>query len=174
MERMNEIILTSTWIMQQSVTAHERMVASVFCYGFKLMGHQHYYPHVLIYVPFRVLLKADQNYSFQLRQMIWSFILSSDTRSLIMRPRQDGRYYPCDIFKSMFCMKIAVYSNLIHFPKSPFNNKRVLVQIITWLREGAMSYFTVCFASHDVDVFPIVVQIIQWPLHWRVFQGDSN
>ena len=56
-----------------------------------------------------------------------------------LRPRQDGRHFPDDIFKSIFfnencCIWIQI--SLKYVPKGPINNSPALVQIMAWRRPG--------------------------------------
>ena len=49
-----------------------------------------------------------------------------------LRPRQDGRHFPGDIFKCIFLTNIS----LKFLPKGPINNIPALVQIMVWLWPG--------------------------------------
>ena len=56
-----------------------------------------------------------------------------------LRPRQDGRHVPDDIFKRIFlnenvCISIKISLNFV--PKGPINNISALVQIMAWRRPG--------------------------------------
>ena len=56
-----------------------------------------------------------------------------------LRPRQDGRHFPDDIFKSIFfngncCIWIQI--SLKYVPKGPINNSPALVQKMAWRRSG--------------------------------------
>ena len=56
-----------------------------------------------------------------------------------LRPRQDGRLFPDDIFKSIFFnenAQIAIKVSLTFVPKAPINNISVLVQIMAWRHSG--------------------------------------
>ena len=56
-----------------------------------------------------------------------------------LRPRQDGRQFPDDIFKCIFVndnVSIAIKISLRFVPKSPINNIAALVQIMAWRRPG--------------------------------------
>ena len=56
-----------------------------------------------------------------------------------LRPRQDGRPFPDDIFKWIFVNEIIWISNKISLkfvPRGPINNIRALVQIMAWRRPG--------------------------------------
>ena len=54
-----------------------------------------------------------------------------------LRPRQNGRHFPDDIFTCIFLNEHVWISNKISlkfFPKEPINNIPVLVQIMSWRR----------------------------------------
>ena len=56
-----------------------------------------------------------------------------------LRPRQDGRHFPDDIFKSIFVNKnvwISFEISLKFILKCPINNIPTLVQIMAWRRPG--------------------------------------
>ena len=56
-----------------------------------------------------------------------------------LRPRQNGRCFPDDIFKCIFLNEnvgIAIKISLKFVPKGPINNIPSLVQIMAWHRSG--------------------------------------
>ena len=56
-----------------------------------------------------------------------------------LRPRQDGRFLPDDIFESIFFnenVKILIEISLTFVPKAPINLIQALVQIMDWRRPG--------------------------------------
>ena len=56
-----------------------------------------------------------------------------------LRPRQNGRYFPDDIFKYIFLNEnvwISIKISLKFVPKVPINNIPSLVQIMAWRRPG--------------------------------------
>ena len=56
-----------------------------------------------------------------------------------MRPRQNGRHFPDDIFKCIFLndnVKISIQISLKFVPKGPINNIPALVQIMAWRRQA--------------------------------------
>ena len=56
-----------------------------------------------------------------------------------LKPRQDGRHYPDDIFKCIFLNEnvwISIKFSLKFVPKGPINNIPALVQIMAWRRPG--------------------------------------
>ena len=56
-----------------------------------------------------------------------------------LMPRQNGRYFPDDIFECIFLKEnvwIPIKISLKFVPKSPINNIPALVQIMAWRRPG--------------------------------------
>ena len=56
-----------------------------------------------------------------------------------LRPRQNGRYFPDDIFKCIFLYDIIWISIKISnkfVPEDPINNFPALIQIMAWCRPG--------------------------------------
>ena len=56
-----------------------------------------------------------------------------------LRPRQNGRRFPDDIFKCIFLNEnawISIKISLKFVPKGPINNIPALVQILAWCRSG--------------------------------------
>ena len=56
-----------------------------------------------------------------------------------LRPRQNGRHFPDDIFKCIFLnenIQILIEISLKFVPKGPINNIPALVQIMAWRRPG--------------------------------------
>ena len=56
-----------------------------------------------------------------------------------LRPRQNGRYFPDDIFKCIFVDEnvwISIKISLKFVPKGPINNIQALVQMVAWRRPG--------------------------------------
>ena len=63
----------------------------------------------------------------------------NDTGINTLRPRQDGRHFPDDIFKWNFVNEnawIPIKILLKFVPKDPINNIPALVQIMAWCRSG--------------------------------------
>ena len=57
----------------------------------------------------------------------------------VLRPRQNGRHFPNDIFKCLFLNKnvwISVKISLKFVPDGPINNIPAQVQIMAWRRQG--------------------------------------
>ena len=56
-----------------------------------------------------------------------------------LRPRQNGRRFPDDIFKWIFLNEnvlISVKISLKFVPKGPINNIPALVQVMAWRQQG--------------------------------------
>ena len=56
-----------------------------------------------------------------------------------LKPRQDGRHFPDDIFKCILLnenVSIAIKMSLKFVPEGPINNIPALVQIMAWRRPG--------------------------------------
>ena len=56
-----------------------------------------------------------------------------------LRPRQNGRHFPDDIFKWIFLNEnvcISINISLKFVPRGPINNTPTLVQVMTWRRTG--------------------------------------
>ena len=56
-----------------------------------------------------------------------------------LRPRQDGRHFPDDIFKCIFLNEnvlISIKISLKFVPKGPINNIPSLIQIMAWCQSG--------------------------------------
>ena len=56
-----------------------------------------------------------------------------------LKPRQDGRHFPNDIFKNIFVnenVKISIKISLKFVPKGPINKIPALVKIMAWRRPG--------------------------------------
>ena len=56
-----------------------------------------------------------------------------------LRPRQNGRHFPDDIFKWIFLNEsawISIHISLKFVPRGPINNIPTLVQVMAWCRPG--------------------------------------
>ena len=56
-----------------------------------------------------------------------------------LRPRQNGRHFPINIFKWIFLNEnvwISINISLKFVPKGPINNIPILVQVMAWRRPG--------------------------------------
>ena len=61
-----------------------------------------------------------------------------------LRPRQNGRHFPDDIFKCIFLKEnvwILIKISIKFVPKGPINNIPALVQIMAWRRPGDKPLF---------------------------------
>ena len=73
----------------------------------------------------------------------WSQAISCTRAMYIintLRPRQNGRHFVDDTFKSIFLnenVRILIKFSLKFVPKGPINNIPALVQIMAWRRPGA-------------------------------------
>ena len=73
---------------------------------------------------------------------LWGFLWSCYIRILsffILRPRQNGRHFPDDIFKCIFLYEnvwIPLKISFTFVPKGPINNVPTLVQILACRRPG--------------------------------------
>ena len=102
-----------------------------------------------------------------------------------LRPRQNGRRWPDDIFKCNFMNEdiwISINISLIFVPKVPINNIPTLVQIMAWrhyLNQWWLFYWRI-YASLGLDELnvtrinkttPLLRGIIQWKNVIRSWQG---
>ena len=61
------------------------------------------------------------------------------TKFITLRPRQNGRHFPDDIFKWIFLNEnvwISINISLKVVPRAPINNIPTLVQVMAWRRPG--------------------------------------
>ena len=66
-------------------------------------------------------------------------LISGDMSVNTLRPRQDGRHFPDDIFKCIFLnenTRILIKISLMFVPKDSIDNIPTLVQIMAWRRPG--------------------------------------
>ena len=69
----------------------------------------------------------------------WSKVMVAVTTNITLRPRQNGRHFPDDIYKSIFLNENVWFSikiSLKFISKDPINNMPALVQIMAWRRPG--------------------------------------
>ena len=78
-----------------------------------------------------------------------------------LRPRQNGRHFPDDIFKCIFLENIwiSIQISLKFVPKGPINNIPALVQVMAWRRPGdkplsdsMMVKFTDAYMRHSASM----------------------
>ena len=78
----------------------------------------------------------------------WKYATKFNT----LRPRQNGRHFPEDIFKCIFLNEsIWILISLKFVPKCPINNIPALVQITAWRRPGDKPLsepMLVCLLTH--------------------------
>ena len=77
-----------------------------------------------------------------------------------LRPRQDGRHFPDDIFKHIFFNEnvwISITISLKFIPKGPIYNIPALVQIMAWRRPGYKP-----FSEPVMDSLPMHI-CVTWP-----------
>ena len=82
-----------------------------------------------------VALRCEYRWSGGLCQKGWLWPLVINT----LRPRQNGRHFPDDIFKSIFLNEnvwISIEISLKFVPRGEINNIPALVQKIAWCRPG--------------------------------------
>ena len=90
-----------------------------------------------------------------------------------LRPRQNGRHFPDDIFKCIFLNEnvwISIKISLNFVPRGPINNIPALVQIMAWRRPGDKPLsepMMVCLLTHIWLTRP------QWVKHQVVSHGDN-
>ena len=86
-----------------------------------------------------------------------------------LRPKQDGRLFPDDIFKCIFFneyVSIFIRISLTFVPKAPINNIPAWVQIMAWRRSGDKPLSEPMMVSL---VMHICVTQPQWVNMWREF-----
>ena len=79
-----------------------------------------------------------------------------------LRPRQDGRHFPDDIFKRIFLkenISISIKVSLNFVPKGRINNIWALILIMTWRRPGDKPLSERMYASLDLN------ELIEWCVH---------
>ena len=93
-----------------------------------------------------------------------------------MRPTQNGRYFPDDIFKCIFLNEnvwISIKISLKCVPKGRVNNVPALLQIMAWRRPGDKPLsepMMVSLPTHICVSRPQWVKHIQWfHITWNIF-----
>ena len=106
-----------------------------------------------------------------------------------LRPRQNGRHFPDDIFKCIFLnesKRILIEISLKFVPKGPIDNIPALVQIMAWRRPGHKPLsepMLVCLLTHICVTRPqwVNTYVVGYVKHWNekvvratalVFIGD--
>ena len=86
--------------------------------------------------------------------LVWLYFVDSYFLFNSLRPRQNGRHFPDDIFKCIFLNEsiwILIEISLKFVPKGPINNIPALVQIMAWHRPGDKPLsepILVCLLTH--------------------------
>ena len=116
---------------------------------------------------YKIQLWAHEHY------VEWSLITAKSINTL--RPRQNGRHFPDDIFKPIFVnenVRISIMISLKFVPKIPINNITALVQIMAWRRPGDMPLsepMMVCLLTHICVTRPRVNNNV-----WIIPKGPIN
>ena len=111
----------------------------------------------------------------------WCDILDLSGYFNTLRPRQNGRHFPDDIFKWIFVNEnvwISINISLKFVPRGPVNNIPTLVQVMAWCRPGDKPLsepMTVSLLTHICVNRPHWVKNISWSTkiyvnHWQVQQ----
>ena len=90
------------------------------------------------------------------------------------RPRQDGRYFPDNVFKCIFLNEYAWMSikiSLRFVPKGPINNIPALIQIMAWHRPGDKPLSEPMMVKLPTH---ICVTLPQWVNTWRPRQNSLH
>ena len=103
-----------------------------------------------------------------------SIVLITPTRPQCLRPRQNGRHFPDDLFKCFFLSEnvwISIKISLKFVPKCPIDNILIyaLVQIMAWRRLGDKPLsepMIVWLPTHICITQP------QW-VNWNIFLVDG-
>ena len=95
----------------------------------------HQYQSLIVFRNHSSLIKVDE------RVLLWSEQCACWGPSTFntLRPRQNGRHFPDDIFEYIFLKEnvlIPIKISLKIIPKSPINNIPALVQIMAWYQPG--------------------------------------
>ena len=117
------------------------------------------------------------------RGMPHPYAPSGDRAINTLRPRQNGRHFPDDIFKCIFFNEnvwIAIKISLKFVPKGPINNIPALVQIMAWRRpddKPLSEPMMVSLPTHICVTRPQCVKdwklFIRPILTWRLGTKDS-
>ena len=97
-----------------------------------------------------------------------------------LRPRQNGRHFPCDIFKCIFFSEnvwISLNISLRFVPNGPINNIPALVQIMAWCRPGDKPLsqpMMVRSLTHLCVTRPQWVKIVKFDADWAFPDCNSS
>ena len=79
-------------------------------------------------------IKSNGNVDFKMSAILfWCYCVNT------LRPRQNGRHFPDEIFKWIFLNEnvwISINGSLTFVPRGPINNIPTLVQVMAWRRPG--------------------------------------
>ena len=97
--------------------------------------------HTPLYIRMAALIRCNQGWQVISRESHITHKWNEAIHYLIntLRPRQNGRHFPDDIFKRIFLnqnIRIPINISLEFVPKGPINNIPALVQIMAWRRPG--------------------------------------
>ena len=76
-----------------------------------------------------------------------------------LRPRQNGRHFPDDIFKCIFLsenVRISIDFLLKYVPKGPINNNPASVEIMAWRRPGDKQLYA-SFGFNELNFLCFIV-----------------
>ena len=105
-------------------------------------------------------------------------ILNDNIKTL--RPTQNGRLFPDDIFKWVFLNEnvwISIKISLKFVPKGPLYNIRSLVQIMAWRRPGDMPLsepMMIILQTHICVTRPQWVNVLRPKQNGRLFAEDCR
>ena len=91
--------------------------------------------------------------------------LASMTWLNTLRPRQDGRHFPDDIFRCIFLNEsiwIAINISLSFVPEGPIDNIPTLVQIMAWHRSGDKPLSEPMMVSLPTHICVTPPQWVKW------------
>ena len=87
-----------------------------------------------------------------------------------LRPRQNGRHFPDDIFKYIFLdenVRISLKISLKFVPKVPINNIPALVLIMAWRRPGDKPLSEPMMVSLPTHICITRPQWVAGQFHWK-------
>ena len=140
------------------------------------MNHVHIWK-VSLQLSCRNTCQICPSYDRQRMFCCWKLVLLYANCSILclintLRPRQDGRRFPDDIFKWIFSNEnvwIPIKISLKFVPKGPINNIPALVQIMAWRRPGDKPLsepMVVSLPTHICVIRPQWVNIKQAKSHY--------
>ena len=110
---------------------------------------------------------ANTSWHYQVTEM--SFISWAHTQSDLfntLRPRQNGRHFPDDIFKWIFLnenVQVTIDISQKFVPRGPINNIPALVQIMAWRRPGDKPLSEAMMARSTTHICVIRPQWVKSP-----------